>query len=244
MQQLGSLLRLETELEALIAEERARYQGSPLFAGLPGEFEAEAAEEEFWDIISAQIIQGLDEFARDQAEQGIDQTFFTGEATKGLRLLDLMLRRYDVVVTNPPYSGNRNLNDTVTDYLKREYPEGKNDLYAAFIIRCGEWLNASGRLGMITQQSFMFISSYEGLRAYLRKQFAIETMAHTGPHAFEEISGEKVNTTAFALRKAPDAEARANNEGVYFRLVHAGSGDAKRRAFEQALAALREKSLQ
>jgi len=83
VQQLGSLLRLETELEALIAEERARYQGAPLFAGLPGEFEAEAAEEEFWDIISAQIIQGLDEFARDQAEQGIDQTFFTGEATKG-----------------------------------------------------------------------------------------------------------------------------------------------------------------
>jgi hypothetical protein len=69
-------------------------------------------------------------------------------------------------------------------------------------------------------------------------------MAHTGPHAFEEISGEKVNTTAFALRKEPDAEARASSVGTYFRLVHEDSGDAKRRAFEQALAALREKPLQ
>ena len=233
--QLGSLLRLEKELETLIEQERAHYQETPLFAGLPGKFEAEATEAEFWDVISAQIIQGLDEFAREQSRAGVDQTFFTGEATKGLRLLDLMLRRYDVVVTNPPYSGKRNLNDTMTDHLKSEYPEGKNDLYAAFILRCGEWLNASGRLGMITQQSFMFISSYEDLRAYLRKRFAIETMAHTGPHAFTEISGEKVNTTAFALRKEPDAEARANSMGTYFRLVHADSGDAKRRALEEAL---------
>lgn len=111
--QLGSLLRLERELGELIAEERARYKKAPLFAGLPGEFEREAAEEEFWQIISAQIVQGLDEFTRQQAQAGADMTFFAGEAVKGLRLVDLMLRRYDVVVTNPPYSGKRNLNETL-----------------------------------------------------------------------------------------------------------------------------------
>jgi len=105
--QLGSLLRLERELGALIAQERAQYEKAPLFAGLPGEFERAAAEEEFWEIISAQIVQGLDEFARQQAQTGVDQTFFAGEATKGLRLLDLMLRRYDVVATNPPYLSRR-----------------------------------------------------------------------------------------------------------------------------------------
>ena len=242
--QLGSLLRLEREIGDLIAQERAQYEKAPLFAGLPGEFEREAAEEEFWDIISAQTVQGLDEFARQQAQAGVDQTFFTGEAVKGLRLLDLMLRRYDVVVTNPPYSGKRNLNPTLAGYLDSDYPDAKGDLYTAFIQRCGELVAEGGRLGMITQQSFMFLSSYEKLRANLCRAFAIETMAHTGPRAFAEISGEKVNTTVFALRAEPDTPCRENSVGTYFRLVNAPEGDGKRRAFEQALASLREDLLQ
>lgn len=237
--EVGSLLRLERELGDLVEEERARYEQAPLFAGLPGEFEREAAEAEFWDIVSAQIVQGLDEFTRQQAAAGVDQRFFTGEATKGLRLLDLMLRRYDVVVTNPPYGSRRNLDEALNDYLKDEYPEGKGDLYAAFILRCVEMLDERARVGMITQQSFMFISSYEKLRETLREQAAIETMAHTGPRAFDEISGEKVNTTAFVLRREPETPAREASVGTYFRLVHEPDSESKRRAFEQALGVLR-----
>lgn len=238
--QVGSLLRLEREMGALIAAEQARYAETPLFAFLPeSEFEQEAAEQEFWQMIEAQIIQALDEFARQQAAAGVDQRLFTGEAVKGLRLLDLMLRRYDVVVTNPPYSGKRNLNDTLAGYLDREYPDSKGDLYTAFIERCGEFLEPGGRLGMITQQSFMFLSSYERLRARLRARYAVETMAHTGPRAFAEISGEKVNTTVFVLRSEPDSQRRDDSVGTYFRLVHAAEGDGKRVAFEQALTALR-----
>jgi len=233
--QVGSLLRLERELGDLIAEERARYEKLPLFAGLPGEFEREAAEEEFWGVISAQIVQGLDEFTRQQAQAGVDMTFFAGEAVKGLRLLDLMLRRYDVVVTNPPYSGKRNLGEALARHLDSDYPDAKSDLYAAFIQRCGEFADEGGRVGMITQQSFMFLSSYEKLRSHLRDRFAIETMAHTGPRAFAEIGGEKVNTTVFCLRAEPDTPRRENSVGTYFRLTNAPEGDGKRQAFEQAL---------
>jgi hypothetical protein len=234
-EQLGSLLRLERDIAELVAEERARYARAPLFAGLAGEFEREAAEDEFWAILEGQVIQALNHFAREAAALGQDQTFFAGEAIKGLRLLDLMLRRYDVVVTNPPYSGKRNLNDTIADYLNSDYPNAKGDLYTAFIQRCGELVTENGRLGMITQQSFMFLSSYEKLRADLRRTFAIETMAHTGPRTFAEISGEKVNTTLFVLRAEMDTPRRESNIGTYFRLVNAPEGDGKRQAFEQAL---------
>ena len=148
-------------MEALIKEERARYPEAPLFAGLPGEFEAEAAEEEFWDIISAQIIQGLDEFARQQARGGrTDQTFFTGEATKGLRLLDLMLRQYDVVVTNPPYLSRRKMNKELKNLVSDAYPKARATS-TAFIQRCLEFAEKRGYVGMLTMHSFMFISSYE-----------------------------------------------------------------------------------
>lgn len=162
--QLGSLLRLEREIGELIAEERARYEETPLFAGVPGEFEREAAEEEFWDIISAQIVQGLDEFTRHQAEAGLDQAFFAGEAVKGLRLLDLMLRRYDVVVTNPPYMTRGKMNDELADLVADAYPEGRNDLFAAFIQRCLELTEVRGYVGMLTMHAFMYISSHRSLR--------------------------------------------------------------------------------
>ena len=65
-------------------------------------------------------------------------------------------------------------------------------------------------------------------------------MAHVGPRAFAEISGEKVNTTVFALRAEGDAARRENAVGAYFRLVNAPEGDGKRVAFEQALTGLRQ----
>ena len=40
---------------------------------------------------------------------GQDQSFFAGETTKGLQLLEIMSGRYDVVVTNPPYMSARKI---------------------------------------------------------------------------------------------------------------------------------------
>jgi len=233
--QLGSLLRLERELGNLIAEERARYDKAPLFAGLPGEFEREAAEKEFWGIISAQIVQGLDEFTRQQAQAGADMTFFAGEAVKGLRLLDLVLRRYDVVVTNPPYMSRRKMNKDLANLVADAYPEGKSDLFAAFIQRCLEFAKDRAYVGMLTMHSFMFISSYGKLRQDIRRQAAIETIAHCGPALFDVGNPGTLQTTAFALRREPETMRREEHAGTYFRLVHAPTGDAKRQALEQAL---------
>lgn len=239
--QLGSLLRLERELDELIAAERARYDRAPLFAGLPGEFEREAAEEEFWQLISAQIVQGLDEFVRQQAAAGVDLTFFAGEAVKGLRLVDLMLRHYDVVVTNPPYMSRRKMNKELADLVGDAYPEGKGDLYAAFIQRCLELTGERGYVGMLTMHSYMFISSYEALRQEIRRQAAIATMLHCGPALFDVGNPGTLQTTAFVLRREADPVARETGQGVYFRLVHEPDSESKRLALEQALAALRER---
>jgi len=88
--------------------------------------------------------------------------------------------------------------------------------------------------------SFMFISSYEDLRRDVRNQAAIEAMAHCGPGLFEVGNPGTLQTTAFALRKEPEAKARENQVGTYFRLVYAPNSYEKQMAFEQAL---REKNL-
>lgn len=233
--QLGSLLRLEQDLAELVRAEQERFARSPLFAGISGEFEATAGDDAFWEAVGPQIIRSLHEFAREQAGQGHDQTFFVGEAVKGIRLLELMQREYDVVVTNPPYMNRRKMNSELAGLIEKSYPEGKNDLYAAFIQRCLELAGDRGYVGMLTMHSFMFISSYEGLRQELRKQAAIPTMAHCGPALFDVGNPGTLQTTAFILRREPATAARDAATGTYFRLVHAPDGEGKRLAFEQAL---------
>lgn len=238
-EQLGSLLRLDEEIRKLVEEERRQYERigrQPDLFGWPKEqFETEAGRREFWEMLEIQIGQALDAFACERAAEGVDQGFFAAEATKGLRLLEIMGQRYDVVLTNPPYMTSRNMNAVLKEYLQKTYPVAKADLYAAFVQRCTEWLADGGRFGMITQQSFMFVSSYEKLREFLRAHIAIETMPHVGPRAFDEVTGEKVNTTLLVFRRESDEQARNDSVGTYFRLVKEPDGDAKRQRFEQVL---------
>ncbi|MDL1970730.1 MAG: BREX-1 system adenine-specific DNA-methyltransferase PglX [Candidatus Desulfofervidaceae bacterium] len=240
---VGSLLRVEEELKYIVQEERKRFlrEGKDAlpFPELKEIFEDEARKEDYWRRLEEEIIQTFDNFVRQVGERKPD-TFFEGEAAKGLRLLHFMRDRYDIVVTNPPYLFRRNMEKELAEFLEDQYPDAKGDLYAAFIARCTELLNETGRLGMITQQSFMFVSTYEKFRKSLLQQHVLETMCHVGPRAFEELQGEKANTTAFVLRREPDESIRKNAVGVYFRLVKEKDGEAKRMAFEKALEELRK----
>ncbi len=241
--QLGSLLRLETEIGALVDAERQRYEREgrqiDMFRSVENEFEAEAAREEYWQIMAAQLIQGLDLFTQRHFVDGHDDRLFTQEAAKGLHILDLMLHDYDVVVTNPPYLSRRKMNKSLADLLNDNYPEGKADLYAAFIMRALELAKGTGYVGMLTMHSFMFISSYEDLRKYITERASIRTMAHLGPGLFATGNPGTLQTTAFVLRREPDAARRNASVGTYFRLVHEPDAESKRLAFERALAELK-----
>ncbi len=56
-----------------------------------------------------------------------------------------------------------------------------------FVIRSAELAVERGRVGMITMQSWMFLSSFEELRDHLLSSFTLENMAHLGPRAFDTI---------------------------------------------------------
>jgi len=241
--QLGSLLRLEEEIHALVEAEREALKKDrakiPLFPDRERFADAYASEEDFFDLLGAQIVQAFDEFARRQASEGKDATYFAGEAVKGLKVLDIMLRRYNVVVTNPPYMSARKMNVTLKNLVADAYPEGKGDLYAAFIQRCQEYTAPVGRTGMLSMHSFMFISSYESLRKKIRSQAAIETLAHCGPGLFDVGNPGTLQTAAYVIRKEKNEDKRNNSIGSYFRLVKEPDAEVKRNAFETALAALK-----
>lgn len=130
---------------------------------------------------------------------GLEQT------KEKLRMLidigEVMARKYEVVVTNPPYMGISNGNAKLNEFVKKNYPDSKSDFFAVFIERCGEMVKNNGYQAMITQHAWMFLSSYEKLRAKLQTVDTVN-MAHLGARAFEEIGGEVVQTASFVMRKS------------------------------------------
>ena len=241
---LGSLLRLEQDLRRLVDKERKSAEEMGQFElAIPGlteeTFETEAGIEEFFGVLTEQILRHLDNFVSRSRASNDEEGHFVGEAAKGMRYLRLVSRDYDVVATNPPYLSGRKMNKRMTTLMKSEYPEGSGDLYAAFITRCQELLQDSGLMGMLTMHSFMFISSYEKLRDLLRAKVAVDTLAHFGGHLFAVGNPGTLQTAAFVLRKEPDVQKRDNHTGTYFRLVKETSSEAKRLAFEEAVAAQR-----
>ncbi len=50
----------------------------------------------------------------------------------------MLVQKYDVVVTNPPYMGGNGMNARLSDYVKKFYPDSKSDLFAVFIERCAQ----------------------------------------------------------------------------------------------------------
>ena len=115
---------------------------------------------------------------------------------------------------------------TLSGYVKKHYPNSKSDLFAVFIERCNELIKKNAFQGMITQHAWMFLSSYEKLRAKLLK-VDIVNMAHLGARAFEEIGGEVVQTTSFVLRKSHIADCK----GEYCRLIEPTTQQGKEDMF-------------
>lgn len=139
---------------------------------------------------------------------------------------ELLAGQYDVVCTNPPYMAVSNASPKTQTYAKNYFPDAKSDLFACFILRCGQLARQNGYQAMITQHAWMFLSSYENLRARLQ---AVDTinMAHLGARAFDEIGGEVVQTTSFVMRQSHTA----GYKGTYCRLVEPNTQQGKEGLF-------------
>ncbi|NLE46283.1 MAG: BREX-1 system adenine-specific DNA-methyltransferase PglX, partial [Chloroflexi bacterium] len=170
-------------------------------------------------------------------EMGIFQDLFLSNTNHKLRavlrMTEALAPSYHIVLANPPYMGSSGMPPCLKDYAKEGYSDSNSDLCTMFIERNLHLVCARGFVSMITMMSWMFLSSFQGLRRKLLGRETIETMAHLGPHAFDTISGEIVSTTTFTIRHEADAEY----QGQYFRLVEGNSESDKAQMLRGALRA-------
>lgn len=133
-----------------------------------------------WDALYARF---------EEIKEGIS---FHKESALGLlplvQVAQALAQKYDVVVTNPPYMGASNMNEKLSEYIKRIYSDYKSDCFSVFINRCALLTSRNGYLGFFTPYVWMFIQSYEKLRNYICNEKTIETLIQFEYSAFEEAT--------------------------------------------------------
>ena len=91
---------------------------------------------------------------------------------------EIMHQKYDVIVTNPPYMGASGMSNRLGEFIKKNYPDSKADLFAVFMEKGITMLKSNGYNSMVTMQSWMFLSSFESMRKKIISTNVITNLMH------------------------------------------------------------------
>lgn len=142
---------------------------------------------------------------------------------KVLRVLEqaeALTERYHVVVANPPYMGGRGMNSRLAGWLKANYGDAKNDLFSAFVFRCSEAAVTNARIGIMSPNVWMYISSHERLRDYIIGQKALTNLVELPLTGFK---GATVQVCAYNFAN----NSLLKQKAAFIRLVTFKGGDAE-----------------
>ena len=143
-----------------------------------------------WSALYARFVEIEEDIhiSREAARRGLLPLVQTAEA---------LAQKYDTVVTNPPYMGSAGMNSKLYDFVKEEYPDVKSDISTVCMRKTISMCNEHGYMSMINIPVWMFISSYEKLRAEIITRNSLVQMLHLGRGVF----GSDFGTTAFVIGK-------------------------------------------
>ena len=130
----------------------------------------------------------------------------------------LLSQKYDAVVTNPPYMGASGMGAKLADFVKKNYPDSKSDLFAVMMERCDVLAKQDRFTSLITMESWMFLSSFEALRSKINDLKTIVNMVHM-PYLGKGGTSLGINfgTAAVIMRKGHIKDYTAQYEyTVYY----------------------------
>ncbi len=145
--------------------------------------------------------QRLDEVANSVARDLLEVPFRDAILEKLPRVIlqaKIMGKMYDVVCTNPPYMGNRGMNSKLSTFISSDFQDSKADLFAVFMEKCRQFSKLNGYYCLITQPSWLFLSTFEKIREKIIMRDTIYSLLHMGRGIF----GIDFGSTSFVLRKS------------------------------------------
>ena len=101
-------------------------------------------------------------------------------------IAEIMVQKYDVVVTNPPYLGSSRFSPTLDKYVKENYGDVKSDLsMVMYKTAISNFAKKWGMIAFITTSSWMFLSSFEKLRSFLNSTVSLYNLVDFGTELFD-----------------------------------------------------------
>ena len=194
----GSLLHPERAVNEAFAKLKARGKGTLW------------ADDTDWAKKRAHFMTGLRKaFTAAAGDTDLSTRLFGEEASRGLDALQILGRRYDVVVTNPPYQLAGALAADFKTWLARTYGSARRDLYSSFIVRSMDFLLDGGISGLVVRDGWLFGARFAEFRKDTLPHIAIRQLAHLGANAFEEIGGAVVSVAAVTLARVAQVQSHS-----------------------------------
>ncbi|MEI2834986.1 MAG: BREX-1 system adenine-specific DNA-methyltransferase PglX [Acidimicrobiia bacterium] len=173
-------------------------------------------EQQFWnqfehaDLFGSLILpnEELLPILKTHLENNVEDTL-SGAKTKAEQTIsqaEYLTQRYQVVVANPPYMGNKNVNSNLSEFIGNNFQDVKSDLFSAFTYRAIDFVTERGQIGIMTPFVWMFLSSYEQMRKRLLKEETITSLIQLEYSGFD---GATVPICSFTFEKSHKANYRA-----------------------------------
>jgi len=202
---LGTLLKVDTAVDAAISEYESQFQQviqGDIFAGF-----GEQKSDFNFQQTKASLLDKLEQFlSRCTSGDDLGLRLRGEQLAAGIRFIRIVRENsYDLVIGNPPYLGTSKMADA--GYITKNYPKGKADLYTAFLERGLQLARVGGLSALLTMRNWMFIQQFTQIREYLLSNFDLRLLGDVDRGGFEEVVDEVVATVMSLFQKATPNKA-------------------------------------
>ena len=119
---------------------------------------------------------------------------------RSIQQLNCLATKYHCIVDNPPYMGSKKMDIPLKNWLKTNYPQSHQDLYACFIVSVKNQLLENGLASLITLQGWMFVSTFTPLREWLLKNYTFDSLVQIGGNSFPSLNSQIARAVSFSIR--------------------------------------------
>lgn len=198
----GSLVRVEEKLEAMMPHEEIT-----LFS-----------VSEIQDVFSFRqsFVTKLRNHLQEYSSGLFGNSFMRFRTNAAMDFLDIISKKYDVAVANPPYTDSADFGVELKTFVDENYKKPLKfnaNLYASFIKRCCELTDVDGKVGMIHPLSFMYIKTFEDVRKFIVEKTHINILAELG------LGGVFVNAQVDVAAYVLDKDTKKIEDGIYINLT-------------------------
>lgn len=163
------------------------FSNAPVLGSLINPAKSNAASIVSWGELAETLNTALEQEStiEHDSEASLQSLEATVVAQGMAKAATMLAGQYQWVVTNVPYLSRGKQDDTLKDFIEKNYPAGKNDLATAFLDRCLDFCLEGGSTSVVLPQNWLFLTSYKKFREKLLTQDTWNMVARLGAKGFQ-----------------------------------------------------------